>query len=71
MLAHFPHFFALVALFFYVFSHLNLSCIFSTIFNVVESIFEGFAWFWEVWGIDFGRILDFSMIFRVFLKKTI
>ena len=58
MLAHFSHFFALVAHFFDFLGHLKLSCVFVTIFFDFGSIFRGF-------GRVLGRVLggffeDFS-----------
>ena len=50
MLAHFSHFFALVAYFFDFLTHLKLSCNFLTFFYDFGSIFRGF-------GKGLGRIL--------------
>ena len=62
-LAHFSHFFVLVALFFDFFSHLNLSCIFLTIFWDFGLIFGGFGRvsgrFWE----------SFFKVFSHFYRK--
>ena len=58
MLAHFSHFFALVAHFFDFFGHLKLSCVFVTIFG-------DFCWIFHGFGKDLGRFFD--CFFDVFL----
>ena len=55
MLAHFSHFFALVAHFFDFLTHLKLSCIFVTFFGVSGVIFRGFG---RVWGGILGGFFD-------------
>ena len=46
MLAHFSHFFALVAHFFDILMHLKLSCNFLTFFNDFSSSLRGFGMVW-------------------------
>ena len=55
MLAHFSHFFALVAHFFDFLTHLKLSCIFGTSFNDFLSIVGSFG---KVLGRIFGGFFD-------------
>ena len=63
MLAHFSHFFALVANFFDFFTHLKLSCNFLTFFNDFSRVLEVWGWF----GDGFWKV--FSMIFNDYIEK--
>ena len=56
MLAHFSHFFALVAHFFDFLTHLKLSCIFVTIFC---DFFGNLGGFGRVWGGVLGGVFHY------------
>ena len=62
MLAHFSHFFALVAHFFDFLARLKPSCVFLSIFFDFGWIFRGFGrvWdgFWDDFSMNFGDVVD-------------